>query len=68
MECRIMKVILSLIFLLVSTIVFSQDKTYLYPSDQKVTIAGFDKEPPSLTFFKAKGQPNGLTLLVVPGG
>lgn len=51
-----------------SITVSGQDKTWLYPSDQKVTIPGFDKEPPSITFFKARSAPNGMTILVVPGG
>jgi acetyl esterase/lipase len=59
---------LVIILTFLSTIACSQDKTYLYPSSQKVTIDGFDKEPPFIEFFKAKGTPNGSTILVVPGG
>ena len=54
--------------LLVSNLVYSQDKIYLYPSTEKRTIEGFDKEPPFIEFLKAKGTPNGITILVVPGG
>ena len=57
-----------IILIFVTTAVFSQEKTYLYPTTQKVTIDGFDKEPPHIQFFKAKGTANGITMLVVPGG
>jgi acetyl esterase/lipase len=46
----------------------AQDKIWLYPSSQKVTIDGFDKEPPYMEFLPAKGKANGSTILVVPGG
>jgi acetyl esterase/lipase len=57
-----------IVFTLITTLVSAQNKTYLYPATQKVTIDGFDKEPPFIEFFKAKGTPNGTTILVVPGG
>lgn len=54
---------------LVTTAAFGQDKVYLYPSTQKSTIDGFDKEPPFMEFFKADAAvANKTTILVVPGG
>jgi acetyl esterase/lipase len=48
---------------------FSQDKIYLYPSTQKVTIEGFDKEPPYIEFFKGNSDSTkSTTILVLPGG
>jgi acetyl esterase/lipase len=60
--------LLTFAFVLMALTVSAQDKILLYPSTQKVTIDGFDKEPPFIEFFKAKGKANGATILVVPGG
>jgi acetyl esterase/lipase len=49
----------------------AQDKIFLYPSTQKVTIDGFepDKEPPYIEFFKADpATANGSAILICPGG
>lgn len=60
--------LLSFVFVVTALSASAQEKTLLYPSTQKVTIDGFDKEPPHIKYFKAKGTPNGITILVVPGG
>jgi acetyl esterase/lipase len=49
----------------------AQEKIYLYPSSEKVTIDGFekDKEPPYIEYFKAHpDSANGSAILVCPGG
>lgn len=48
-----------------------QQKIYLYPATEKVTIDGFakDKEPPYIEYFKADpDSANGAAILVCPGG
>lgn len=49
----------------------AQEKIFLYPSNQKVTIDGFseDKEPPFIEVFKADpATANGSAILICPGG
>lgn len=49
----------------------AQEKIFLYPSTQKVTIDGFehDKEPPFVEWFKADpATANGAAILICPGG
>ncbi|HZY80341.1 MAG TPA: alpha/beta hydrolase [Cyclobacteriaceae bacterium] len=58
---------LIVVLLFLSTAALAQDKIWLYPSTEKVTIDGFDKEPPYIEAFPGK-KPNGMTILVVPGG
>lgn len=57
------------LFLLTSLSTMAQEKIYLYPASQKVTIDGFDKEPPYIEYFKAKpDSANGSAILICPGG
>lgn len=49
----------------------AQEKIYLYPTSEKVTIDGFEKdtEPPYIQHFKAEpDDANGAAILVCPGG
>src|SRR6185295_4428466 len=49
----------------------AQDKIFLYPSSQKVTIDGFEKDasPPYMDYYKAHpDSANGSTILICPGG
>lgn len=49
----------------------AQEKIYLYPATEKVTIDGFekDKEPPYFEYFKANpDSANGSAILICPGG
>jgi acetyl esterase/lipase len=49
----------------------AQEKIYLYPSTQKVTNDGYekDKEPPYVDYFKASPElANGSAVLICPGG
>lgn len=48
----------------------AQEKIMLYPAGQKVTKENFDKdkEPPLLIRFAPVGQPNGMAIMVCPGG
>jgi len=51
--------------------VLAQEKIFLYPSTQKVTIDGLDrdKEPPLIEHFKAsRDSANGSAILLCPGG
>ena len=51
--------------------VIAQEKIFLYPSTQKVTIDGFepDKEPPYIEWFKVDpASANGSAILICPGG
>jgi acetyl esterase/lipase len=55
----------------ITSIAFAQEKIYLYPSNEKVTIDGFakDKEPPYIDYFKADpATAHGGAILVCPGG
>lgn len=57
--------------LLISSMIMAQQKIYLYPSSQKVTNDGYekDKEPPYFDHFKAKpDSANGSAVLLCPGG
>lgn len=50
---------------------YAQEKIYLYPSSEKVTISNFekDKEPPYIEHFKAHpDSASGSAILVCPGG
>jgi acetyl esterase/lipase len=55
------------VFVLSSLTSTAQEKIYLYPSTEKRTIEGFDKEAPYIESYKA-AKPNGITILVCPGG
>lgn len=58
-----------LIFTLTTTMSYAQEKIFLYPSTEKVTKDGFDKEPPFIEYFKANPDSlNGSAILVCPGG
>ena len=49
----------------------SQQRIYLYPSTEKVTHDGYDKdkEPPYITYFKANpDSAKGSAILICPGG
>jgi len=49
----------------------AQEKIFLYPSTEKVTIDGFEKdtEPPFFYYFKASpDSANGSAILICPGG
>ncbi len=57
------------VFMLSSLFTMAQEKIYLYPSSQKVTNDGFDKEPPYIEYFKARpDSANGSAILICPGG
>src|SRR5689334_3883938 len=60
--------ILSIVFVLITFAAWGQDKIWLYPPNEKVTIDGFDKEPPYIEAFPTSKKSNGMTILVVPGG
>jgi acetyl esterase/lipase len=50
---------------------FAQEKIFLYPSNQKVTIDGFepDKEPPFIEVFGSDpAKAHGSAILICPGG
>jgi len=59
--------ILLIVLTMITFGLHAQEKINLYPSTEKRTIEGFDKEPPYLEFFPAS-RPNGTTILVCPGG
>jgi acetyl esterase/lipase len=60
--------LIALLFMTTSTLL-AQEKIFLYPATEKVTIDGFDKEPPFIDYFKAKpDSANGSAILVCPGG
>lgn len=47
----------------------AQEKIYLYPSTEKVTKDGIDKEPPFIYYFKAfPDSVNRSAILICPGG
>lgn len=47
----------------------AQEKIYLYPSTEKVTKEGIDKEPPFIYYFKAfPDSANRSAILICPGG
>src|SRR5271154_1761637 len=65
------KALLKIVFIsgLASVNVFAQEKIFLYPPTQKVTINGFDKEPPFMEHFKVAGDSStGSAVLICPGG
>lgn len=60
-----------ILYFLIPLSMLAQEKIYLYPSTEKVTIDGFsnDKEPPYIEYFKANpDSANGSAILVCPGG
>jgi acetyl esterase/lipase len=66
-----MKHLLTIIILAFMSAANAQEKIYLYPPTEKVTIDGFekDKEPPYIEYFKANPDSvNGSAILVCPGG
>ena len=66
-----MKGLVCLLFALCVQPVIAQERIYLYPSSQKVTIDGFEKDasPPYLEYYKApRDSANGSAILVCPGG
>lgn len=59
----------TLILILTTNMSQAQEKIFLYPSTEKVTKDGFDKEPPFIEYFKANPDSvNGSAILVCPGG
>lgn len=63
------------IFVLLSTILaipaFAQERIYLYPASEKVTIDGFEKDadPPYIDHYKANpDSANRSAILICPGG
>src|SRR6267378_1413617 len=59
------------VFCLCSITALAQEKIFLYPSTQKVTIDGLDrdKEPPYIDYFKAApDSANSSAILLCPGG
>jgi acetyl esterase/lipase len=66
-----MKLLLIVISVMTSGVLFAQQKIFLYPTDQKVTIDGFelDTEPPHFEVYPADpAKANGSAILVCPGG
>src|SRR5688500_12348308 len=66
-----MKLVFSLSFLTILLNTHAQEKIYLYPTEEKVTNDGFnkDKEPPYIQVFKATTpRANGSAILICPGG
>lgn len=66
-----MKILPFFLFALMIHAATAQEKIYLYPSTEKVTIDGFqhDKEPPYFEYYKAKpDSANGSAILILPGG
>src|SRR5690242_3350979 len=58
-----------ILYFLTPLSMLAQEKIYLYPSTEKVTIDGFDKEAPYIEYFKANpDSANGSAILVCPGG
>jgi acetyl esterase/lipase len=66
-----MRILLALLLTAAAWPLAAQDKIWLYPSTEKTTIDGFekDKEPPFLDHYKANpDSANRTALLVCPGG
>jgi len=66
-----MRLIAMLALATVGTSSIAQEKIFLYPSTQKVTIDGFehDKEPPFIEWYPADATTaNGSAILICPGG
>ncbi|HEY9049567.1 MAG TPA: alpha/beta hydrolase [Ohtaekwangia sp.] len=62
---------LFLIYFISTMTLYAQEKIFLYPASEKVTIDGFekDKEPPFMEYFKAnRDSANGAAILICPGG
>src|SRR5688572_6614856 len=60
-----------IVYFLIPLSMLAQQKIYLYPSTEKVTIDGFsnDQEPPYIEYFKANpDSANGSAILVCRGG
>src|SRR5687767_5713016 len=66
-----LNILLSITLLTPMAPLHAQEKIPLYPSTEKVTIDGFekDKEPPYIEYFKANpDSANGSAIVVCPGG
>ena len=66
-----MKTFLLLLFFIFFLSAHAQEKIFLYPSTEKVTIDGFDrdKEPPYMDHYKAHPDTaHGGAILICPGG
>jgi len=64
-----MRSFLLIFYFLIPLSMIAQEKIYLYPTTEKVTIDGFDKEAPYIEYFKASpDSANGSAILVCPGG
>lgn len=66
-----MKYTLIIALMMAGSTALAQEKIFIYPSDKKVTIEGFDKdtEPPFIEYYKAnRDSAKGSAILVVPGG
>src|SRR5688572_511454 len=63
--------VLSCLLLLSAISATAQERIFLYPATEKVTIDGFekDKEPPYIDYYKANpDSANGAAILICPGG
>lgn len=57
------------LLIIINVTLYAQEKIYIYPSTEKVTKEGFDKEPPFIDYFKAlPDSANGSAVLICPGG
>jgi acetyl esterase/lipase len=66
-----MKLVIVLVLAVICHPLTAQEKIFLYPASQKVTIDGFehDKEPPFIEWYKAEpSTANGSAILICPGG
>jgi len=58
-----------LVLTLTTTMAYAQEKIFIYPSTEKVTIEGFDTEVPFIEYYKANPDSvNGSAILICPGG
>lgn len=68
----VMKKFFAVALLFCPLTMLAQEKIYLYPSSQKVTIDGFDKdkEPPYLDYYRVNPSTaaSGSAVLICPGG
>jgi acetyl esterase/lipase len=68
---RHMKILHFVALLIIMPTLYGQEKIYLYPSTEKVTIEGFSKDADAPYFQHFKAHPdsaNGAAILVCPGG
>lgn len=64
-----MKKILTLILLLNAAISHAQQRVFLYPSEEGITIKGFDTIAPYMDYYPAKNSSRSKTaVLICPGG